>query len=89
MVKADEGSLPVGTVVTFTRDGKLRMAGKVDGQEKVREGTFTVDGEKFTIVHKEGEKEQKMTITIKKLTADEFVATSDDGKTVEFKRKKE
>src|SRR5262245_46124983 len=64
VAKADEGTLPVGTVVSFGKDGKFKATGKRDGQERTVEGTYTVEGEKFTIVMKEGDAERKTTITI-------------------------
>jgi uncharacterized protein (TIGR03066 family) len=86
--KAAEGTLPVGAVVTFEKDGKFKTVGKVDGKEETHGGTYTVDGDKFTLTMKQGDNVMKLTITIKKISDTELVTASDDGKVVEFKRKK-
>ena len=87
-VKADKGTLPVGSVVTFGKDGKMKVAMKVEDKEMSHEGTYKVDGDKFTITMKHDDKEEKMTITIKKISETELVSTNDKGGVVEFKRKK-
>ena len=86
--KADEGTLPPGAVVEFTKDGKLKLTGKKGDTEMSFDGTYTVEGNKFTIAMKAGDQEHKQTITITKLTDTEMSTKNDEGKVVEFKKKK-
>jgi len=88
VIKADEGTLPVDTVVTFTKEGKMKVVGKREGKEVTMEGTFTVEAHKFNFVLKEGDREHKKTITVKKITGDDLSTTDPEGKAVELKRKK-
>src|SRR5215218_8426077 len=86
--KADEGTLPPGAVVEFTKDGKIKLAGKKGDAEVAFDGTYTVEGNKFTIAMKVGDQEHKQTITITKMSDTEMSTKSDEGKVVEFKKKK-
>ena len=85
VAKAEEGTLPNGTIDEFSKDGKLKLSGS---DEFKIDGTYKVDGDKFTITMKIGDQEQSHTITIKKLTKTELHTTDKDGKVVELKRKK-
>jgi uncharacterized protein (TIGR03066 family) len=87
VVKSDEGP-PVGSVVEFAKDGKLKATHKKDGKDETLEGTYKTDGDKLSVLFKMGDKEDKATVTVKKLTATEMVAENEKGKTVEFKKKK-
>src|SRR5262245_51676167 len=84
--KADEGTIPVGSTVEFTKDNKIKVTIKAGDQENTLDGTYKVDGDKFDI--KFGDQEQTLTITIKKLTKTELTTTNPEGKTVELKKKK-
>jgi uncharacterized protein (TIGR03066 family) len=83
--KADPGTLVVGAVATFAKDGTMKVVEKKDGKEETHEGTYKLDGDKMTITPKGGE--GKFTITIKKISESEMVAANDEGKVVEFKKK--
>ncbi len=85
--KAVEGTLQVGSVVEFGKDGKLKVIGKNDGKEVTHEGTYKVDGDKFTIMMKAGDNDVKMVITIKKISDKELITANEEGKVVEFKKK--
>ena len=90
VVKADktEGVPPVGTVIEFTKDGKMKVTHKnKEGKEETAEGTYTIDGQKLMVTIKFGDKEAKHTVTLKKLTDTELVGEGEKG-TAEFKRKK-
>src|SRR5437588_1985656 len=63
VVKADEGSLPVGTVVEYAKDGKMKITAKRGDKESSIEGTYTIEGDKISITLKAGEKDYKMAIT--------------------------
>ena len=77
VVKADKGTLPVGATFSFTKDGNLKVAVLLDGQEKTDNATYSVEGDKLKFNEK--------TLTIKKLSDDALVLER-DGKSVEFKR---
>src|SRR5689334_24666235 len=68
VIKADEGALPVGSVVELSKDGKASVTAKREGKESTAQGTYAVEGDKLTVTLKHGEKEVKHAITIKKLT---------------------
>ena len=84
VTKADEGTLPKGTIVVFDKDGKFKAMENADAKDSVFEGTYTVDGEKFEV--KIGDNTHKMTIT--KLTDTELHTKDDDGKVVQVTKKK-
>ena len=86
--KADEGALPVGTVIEYGKDGKMKITAKRGDKESTTEGTYTVDGDKLHVALKAGDKDYKLVITIKKMTATEYVSENEKGKTAEWKRKK-
>src|SRR5260370_34140573 len=49
VVKSDEGGAPpVGTMVMFAKDGKMKLIHKKDDKEMTTEGTNTADGDKNT-----------------------------------------
>src|SRR5262245_15811151 len=85
--KADEGTVPVGTIVEFTKDGKFIVTGKKDDVDMKFEGTYTMDGNKFTFKMKIGEEEQSQTITIVKISDKEMSTKNKDDKVVECKKK--
>ena len=87
--KADKDSLPVGAVVEFAKEGKMKVTVKgPDGKEMTIEGTYKVDGNKFMIELKFGDDIRKHTITIKKISDKELSTEDEKGKSVEFTRKK-
>ena len=87
-VKAAPDTLPVGAVVEFGK-GKVKVTHKgPDGKDVTMDGTCTLDGDKLTCVFKKDGKEDKHTITIKKISDKELIAVGPDGKVVEFKRTK-
>jgi len=86
--KGEPGTLPVGTPVEFTKDGKIILMFKMGNDEMKFEGTYKLSGDKFDMIFKMGDQEHTQTITIKKLD-DTSMSTSDkDGKVVELKRVK-
>jgi uncharacterized protein (TIGR03066 family) len=86
--EVDEGTLPKGAVVEFMADGKMKVTGKQGDMERKHEGTYTLDGDSFTIMLKDGEKDIKQKILIKKISDTELVTASPEGKKVTFKRAK-
>ena len=86
--KSDPGTLPVGSIVEFTKDGKMKVTMKMGDMEVKIEGTYTVEKNAFTMVMKMGDDEHKQTITIKKISDKEMSTADKDGKAVELTRKK-
>jgi uncharacterized protein (TIGR03066 family) len=87
VTKADEGTVGVGTMVEFTKDGKFIVSGKKDGVDSMFEGTYKVTGNTFTFTLKIEEKENSQTITIKKISDKEMATENKEGKSVELKKK--
>jgi uncharacterized protein (TIGR03066 family) len=86
--KTDEGTIPVGTVVEFTKDGKMKVTAKEGGMEMTLEGTYKVEKDTFTFTLKMGDQEFKQTITITKISEKEMSTKDKDGKVVEMKKAK-
>jgi uncharacterized protein (TIGR03066 family) len=60
---------PPGTMIEFTRDGKVILTAEEKGEKVRREATYKVEGKGFTLTVKHGDKEE--TQTIKVLRADD------------------
>jgi uncharacterized protein (TIGR03066 family) len=88
VTKADEGTLAVGSVIEFTKDGKFKAFNKAGDTDTIFDGTYKVTGDKFDLDLKIGNESHKLTITITKLSDDELLTKNDEGKVVETKRKK-
>src|SRR5262245_44194740 len=86
--KADPGTLPVGSIVEFMKDGKMKVTMKMGDMEVKIDGSYTVEKNTFTMAMKIGDEEHKQTITIKKISDKEMSTTDKDGKVVELARKK-
>jgi uncharacterized protein (TIGR03066 family) len=88
VVKADKGTVKVGEGIEFTKDGKMKLTPKVGEKDETIEGTYTIEGDKFTFMVKVGDDIRKQTLTIKKISETEMSITDEEGKAVELKRKK-
>src|SRR5688572_7127758 len=88
VTKADAGSVPPGAVIEFTKDGKLKITAKKDDMEVSFDGTYKVDGSKVAMTMKLGEKERTNSITITMISDTQMSVEGDDGKKVEFTKKK-
>lgn len=75
-------------MIEFAKDGKLNITAARAGKEDKVEGSYKLDGDQLAIHLKVGEKEAKETVTITKLTDDEWEGKGKDGKTEAFKRVK-
>jgi uncharacterized protein (TIGR03066 family) len=76
-------TLPAGTVVEFTADGKIQMHVDADGKQISKTlGTYSVAGDKLTLSGDRGGKTDTETMTIKVLTADSIVLVEPSGKEV-------
>jgi uncharacterized protein (TIGR03066 family) len=85
--KADPGTVPEGALIEFTKDGKIKITAKKGTEEMVIEGTYKVDGNKFTFAVKLGDMEHKDTITITKISDKEMSTKDKDDKVVVLKKK--
>lgn len=85
--KADEGTVPNGTPIEFTKDGKIKaIVGQGDDKVTI-EGTYKVVKDRIEMTLKRGDQEKSQTITITKLTTKEMVTKNEEGKVVELKKK--
>jgi uncharacterized protein (TIGR03066 family) len=85
--KADEGTVPKGTMIEFTKDGKVKANIKKDDKDETISGTYKVEGDTFTVTMKMGDDEHTQTITITKISKTEMSTKNKDGKVVELTRK--
>jgi uncharacterized protein (TIGR03066 family) len=83
-----KGEVPAGSLVEFTKDGKLKFTIKMKGKDISLEGTYKVEGDKLKSTMKVGDKEVTDTDTIKTLNETMLILEDTKGKVAEFKRKK-
>jgi uncharacterized protein (TIGR03066 family) len=88
ITKPADGGLPKGSVVEFTKDGKIKVTAKKGDAETTMEGTYKLDGDMFTATTKVKEEERTQTLTIVKLTDTELHVKNKDGKMSELTKKK-
>ncbi len=88
VVDKSSGDLPAGSTVEFTKDGKLKVAVKADGQELKFDGTFKVEKDKIMIKLMIDTQNLEESITIKKLTDEVLEIEDKDSKVDTFKKKK-
>ena len=89
MTKAAD-DLPVGSVIEFTKDGKMKIVAKKDGKEETINAIYKVEGAKIEYTLKLGDKdEKKKPLTIKKISEQELLLVFQAEKQpLEFKRVK-
>lgn len=87
ITKTAEGAPPVGTVVEFTKDGVVKVKGKMGDSEFAMEGKYKVETHKFTCTFKDGDKEKVIVHDAVKITDKTMSFKGDDGKVIELKRK--
>jgi uncharacterized protein (TIGR03066 family) len=87
VTKADEGTLPVGSIVEFVDGGKMRVTAKKGGQDEEIDGTYTLSGDELTVMHKRDGEERTVKIAIKKLSKTELMVEGPEGKSLTLKRK--
>jgi uncharacterized protein (TIGR03066 family) len=63
--KADPGTLPVGSTVEFSAQGKVTFTAKEGGKEETIEGTYTVAADVVNFTAKLGGEEMKEKLKIK------------------------
>jgi uncharacterized protein (TIGR03066 family) len=69
-----------GLVIEFAKDGKLILSVDIAGKTEKVEGMYKLDGAKLTLAIKFGDKENKETMTILKLTDEELETEDSNGK---------
>jgi uncharacterized protein (TIGR03066 family) len=82
-----ESDVKPGDTIEFTKDGKLTISAKVEGKPVTLKGTYTVDGDKLTVVLAANGQEHKEIMTLKTLTDKTLVTVDEKKKTDEFKKK--
>jgi uncharacterized protein (TIGR03066 family) len=87
VTKADEGTVPPGALIEFTKDGKIKASFKKGEEDVTVEGTYKVEKNTFILTMKMGDEEKKQTITIIKISEKEMTTKNEDGKVVELKKK--
>jgi len=88
VTKADPGTVPAGTLVEFTKDGKMKVTAKKGDAEMTIEGTYKLEKDTFTMTLKVGDEERSQTITVTKISDKEMSTKDKDGKVVELKKSK-
>ena len=85
--KWEPADLPgAGMVVEFTNAGKVSVVVEKGGKTAKAEGTYKLEGDKLEMALKMDGKDHKETITISKLTDDEFVGKDSKGKEEKLKK---
>ncbi len=74
---------PAGTLVEFTKDGKMLMTSNAEKME----GQYKVEGDKIMATVKVKDKEVKQTLKIKTLTDTALITEDEKGTVDEFKKK--
>ena len=73
-------------ILEFTAKGTVSVTVEKGGKSAKAEGTYKLEGNKLDLALKVDGKEQKETITISKLTDDEFVGKDSKGKEEKLKK---
>lgn len=85
--KADAGTLPTGSTIEFTKDGKVKLSAKKDDADFNIEGTYKIEKDTVSVTAKLGDVERTNAITITKISEKELHVKDKEGKVVEFKKK--
>ena len=88
ITKAGEGGAPKGTLLEFTKDGKLTGSIDMDGTKVDIKGTYKIDGDKLKVDVEVGSDKHENEMTIKSLTADKAVLEDKEGREHELTKKK-
>jgi uncharacterized protein (TIGR03066 family) len=89
-VKSEEETLPVGSTIEFTDEGKARYAQKkeVTGRKEGVTLDYMIKGDKLTLTFKIGTEFRNQVLTIKDLSDTDLVFVDSERKSAELKRKK-
>ena len=83
------GGAPVGSVIEFTKDGKMNAVIKLEGMEIKMDGTYKLEKEKLSVTLKTPDMTVEETLTIKKLTDEAMELEDKDKKIDELKKVKD
>jgi uncharacterized protein (TIGR03066 family) len=92
LTKSSKGDLPPGleAVITFEKDGKIKMLVALADKKQEAAGTWKLDGKKLTVEYTDGPpKGKKETMVLKKLTDEDLVTVDEKDVTEEFKKVKD
>jgi uncharacterized protein (TIGR03066 family) len=87
-VTKSDADVPAGTVIEFTKDGKLSAVIKIENQELKVEGTYKIEKDKLLTKVKIGDQTHDDTDTIKKLTDTDLELEDSDKKITVLKKEK-
>ena len=85
---SEAGGAPKGTIIEFTKDGKVIGTVEIDGTKMDFKGTYKVDGEKLKLEVEVGGMSHSNEDTIKSLTAEKLVLLDKEGNENELTKKK-
>ena len=88
ITKARQNGPPEGTQIEFTKDGKISITVEVNGEKRMLEGTYKLDGNKMTITREQNGQENKQDVTIKKLDDTKLVVSGAEDQESELTRQK-
>ena len=88
VVKASQGTFPLGTVLDLSKDKKTKVIGSRDGKEFSHAGTYEMDGAKIIITVKVEGEQQKHTLTVTKISDTEMFTDHGGGGTIGFRKEK-
>jgi len=80
--------VPVGSIVTFSKDGKINVAVKLNDKDESIDGTYKVEKDKLTVKLKVADQTIEETLTLQKLTDKELEIKDKDGKVDVLKKVK-
>jgi uncharacterized protein (TIGR03066 family) len=82
----DGKGLPKGATLQFTRDGKVLITTKRDGEERKINGTYKIDGSTIKVTTKRDDKERTQDIKVSKVDNKQLVLEGPKGDTLTLKR---
>jgi uncharacterized protein (TIGR03066 family) len=86
VTKAEEGTVPVGSVIEFTRDAKVKVTIKKGDDLETQEGAYKIEKDTLTVTMKKDGEEQSKKVTILKISEKDMSCKHEDGKVVELKK---
>ena len=87
VTKTEEGRLPGGSSVEFTKDGKMKVAAKKDGREVKLEWTYKLVKDKVMFELGMGREKSSDKFPLTKLTDKEMAFEGREGRIVELRKK--
>ncbi len=84
VAKADPGTAPVGSIIEFLKDGKIKGSLKIGDKTDTFEGMYTLDGDKLKL--KVDDDKEKDAVTIVKISETELNIKDKDGKELRYSK---